>query len=190
MDLLLRSVTDSLFNGPVVNVDIFEDSGLLGKNDPVNARVYDYPFAEQAGKRSRDQLSGFHFDANQIQVGPDHVETGGMDYSVHLGVNRPAKLVVLAGRDVFCLAIAISQVDAVGRLAWRTVIAGAYYLIVFHDYGAKSAPQTGAPHCDRSCDVHIILALRRSFHFSPMRYQMINGATLFRPPAAQNSIRK
>jgi len=52
MDLFLHSVTDSLFNGPVINVNIFEDPGLLGKNDPVNARIYDYPFAKQAGKRS------------------------------------------------------------------------------------------------------------------------------------------
>ena len=49
--LFLRSVTDSLFNGPVIDVNILEDPWLVGKNDPADAGVYDYPFAEQAGNR-------------------------------------------------------------------------------------------------------------------------------------------
>ena len=90
-----------------------------------------------------------------------------MDYSVHLGMNRPAKFVVLAVRDILRLAKAISKVDAVGRLPWRAVVAGADYLIVFYDYGAESASQACTPHCHCICNVHIILAFGRSFHFSP-----------------------
>ena len=166
-------MTESLLDGPVIYVNILEAHGIVRKDDPADARVYDYPFAEQAGDDLRDHLSRFHFDAHQIQVGPDHVEPGGMDYSVHLGVNRSAKLVVLAGGDIFFLAKAIPQVDAVGCLAWRAVIAGAYYLIVFHDYGAKSAPEASAPHCHSLGDVDVVLALSRSFHFSPMSYRIV-----------------
>jgi hypothetical protein len=91
-----------------------------------------------------------------------------MDYGVHLGVNRPAKLIVLAGRNIFFLANAIPKVDTVGGLSRGAIIAGADYLIVFDDYRAESAPETRAPHCHSTGDIHVILALGRSFHFGLM----------------------
>src|SRR5208282_169997 len=95
-----------------------------------------------------------------------------MDYGVHLGVNRPAKLIVLAGRNIFFLADAIPQVDTVGGLPRGAIIAGADYLIVFDNYRAESAPETRAPHCHSAGDIHVILALRRSFHFRLMSYDL------------------
>jgi hypothetical protein len=90
-----------------------------------------------------------------------------MDYRVHLSMNRPAKFVVLAVRDVLRLAKTVPKVDAVGRLSRRAIVTCADDLIVFHDHGAESASQACASHCHSTCDIHVILALRRSFHFSP-----------------------
>jgi hypothetical protein len=143
-----------------------------------------------------------------------------MDQGIHLGVNRPAKLIVLAGRNIFFLANAIPKVDTVGGLPRGAIIAGADYLIVFDDYRAESAPKTRAAHCHSAGDIHVILALGRSFHFCLMSYDLnatlapgtgfrgplknrpaqnpestirnpaCDVRDLFRPPATKNSIRK
>ena len=108
-----------------------------------------------------------------------------MDYGVHFGVNSPAKLIVLAGRNTLFLADAIPQVDTVGGLPRCAIIAGADYLIVFDDYRAESAPEARAPHCHSTGDIHVILAFRRSFHFCPMSYdphQTLVPDTAQKPP--------
>ena len=94
-----------------------------------------------------------------------------MDHRVHLGVNRPAKLIILAGRYISFLANAIPEVDTVGGLSRGAIIADvADYLIVFDDHRAESAPETRAPHCHSTGDIHVILALRRSFHICLMSW--------------------
>jgi hypothetical protein len=91
-------------------------------------------------------------------------------------VNRPAKLIVLAGRNILFLANAIPKVDTVGGLSGGAIVAGADYLIVFDDYRAESAPETSAAHCHGTGDIHVILTLGRSFHFCLMSYNF--NATL------------
>jgi len=94
-----------------------------------------------------------------------------MDQGVHLGVNRPAKLIVLAGRNIPLLANAIPKVDTVGGLPRGAIIAGADYLIVFDDHRAESAPETRAAHCHSTGDIQVILALGwSSFHFGLMSW--------------------
>jgi hypothetical protein len=166
MDLFLHLTADSFLDRPVIDVNIFEAPRLFRNNDAADAGIDDYPFAKEAGNDLRDHLSGFNLDAHEVEIRPHHVQPGGMDYRVHLGVNRAAKFVVLAVRDVFCQAKAIPKVDTVGGLARRAIVARADYLIVFNDYGAESASEACAPHRDGTGDIYVILTLRRSFHFS------------------------
>ena len=49
MDLFVDSMAGSFLERPVVDVNILEGAGLVRKNDPADAGVDDYPFAEQAG---------------------------------------------------------------------------------------------------------------------------------------------
>jgi hypothetical protein len=115
-----------------------------------------------------------------------------VDYGVHLGVHRPAKLIVLAGGNILLLANAIAKVDTVGGLPRGAIIAGADYLVVFDDYRTESAPETGASHCHSTGDIHVILALGWSFHFHLMGWfaSDVSECTLFRSPTMKNSIRK
>lgn len=140
---------------------------MVGEDHAGDSRIYDDPFAEQAGKDLGNRLARFDFDTHQVKVAPGHVEPGCMNYGVHFGVNGPAEFIVLPWRNIFFHPDAVANVDAVRRLPRGAVIAGADDLVVFDDHGAEPSPQAGAPHGYGFCYFDVVLALGRSVQFFP-----------------------
>ena len=69
-------------------------------------------------------------------------------------MDRAAKFVGFCPDGMLCsLRYAIPQVDAVGRLPRRSVVAGTDDLVIVHNDGAEPAPEAGASHGDGSGDV-------------------------------------
>ena len=109
------------------------------------------------------ELAGLGVPSDEIERSADHIPSGSRDDCVGLGVDAPAELISLPGRNAELFAITIAELRAVDSSARCAVVTGGENFIVLHDDGAIFSAQAGRASKHSVCNVQIVVFFVHAF---------------------------